>query len=64
MSDCAIYVGVTRSLVCKMCRDKIVHNKYFFSNEYLGLFTNLSDRKTSKTQIKRIVKLTRNWEMY
>lgn len=64
MSECAEYVGMTRSLVCKMCREKIRHSKYIFSDSDYRDYITMSDVKDSKwTLDRKLVKLSRTWEM-
>jgi len=64
MTDCSVYVGLTRSLVCKLCRDKVSHSKYIFSDTFFGQHMDISIAKKQKYNLKRrLVKMSRNWEM-
>lgn len=64
MSDCAKYVGITRSLVCKLCREKISHSKYIFSDTFFGEYMDVNISKKSKHTFKRrLIKMSRNWEV-
>lgn len=64
MTLCANYVGITRSLVCKYCRDKISHSSYMFSDVFWGYNVNPSRFKLINwTHKRKLVKFSRNWEM-
>lgn len=64
MTECAEYTGITRSLVCKMCREKNIHSQYIFSDAFYGENYSLLEAKKLKfTRTRRLVKYSRNWEM-
>lgn len=64
MSECSKYCGITRSLVCKMCREKIRHSKYIFSDIDYGSYITMADVKNMKyTYDRKLVKFSRTWEM-
>lgn len=64
MGECAMYVGLTRSLVCKYCRDKVKHEKYIFSDTYCGDYFGMSQvSEMVFTKGRRLVKYSRNWQI-
>lgn len=64
MTDCAKFVDISRSLVCRLCRDKVINFRYIYSDIFYGDSIPLSVvKKQYRCEEVRLVKMSRVWEM-